>query len=236
MAAENGSPGAWSAVAHAYAKGRGVRRDRREAFRIVLASALAGDLAGIMNLGRYYRDGVGVTKNTAHGLSLLEEAVNRGFGFAAWDVAWAYKRGHGVHRDLVLTAHWLSIAARAEHCGAAYELAIMYENGEGVERSPRKALAWMKRAAEFADASAYHSLGWYFENGVGCRPDMRAALRWYELGANAGNAASAFNLALHFADRGARFSATARRWLQRATTLDLKWTATRAYKIEKLLA
>ena len=110
-------------VIHSYAKfyekGQGCNVNLKKAFAIQLKNAKDGDILSMVDLGMYYIDGKGTTKNYQEALRWLTKAI---------DVDNSFRHNNTG--------------------GAMFALGYMYENGLGVEKSLGTAKEWYQKSAD----------------------------------------------------------------------------------------
>jgi hypothetical protein len=146
-------------------------------------------------------------------------------GVARWpamqfELGYAYEYGNfhgwtsGFSQDHRQAAHWLGLAAQANHPRAQYMLGILHARGWGVPRDNTRSVQWFTRSARNGYAPACYHLGWMFHKGDGVPRDDDRAIRLLEQAAGQGMVAG--HLALgRFHERGEGVSAdavTALKW------------------------
>ena len=134
------------------------------------------------NLGIFYHEGKGVTKDYTQAVYWLRKAAEQGLAEAQHNLAVCYHDGKGVTKDLVQAVYWLRKAAEQGVAQAQYKLGNYYRLGEGVTIDLVQAVYWYRKAAEQGHAEAQCSLGVYYEFGQGVEKDGNTALYWYEKG------------------------------------------------------
>ena len=133
-------------------------------------------------------------------------------GVARWpdiqfELGYAYENGNfhgwspGFARDHRKAAHWLSLAAQANHPRAQYMLGILHAHGWGVPRDGRQAVEWFSRSARNGYAPACYHLGWMYHKGDGVPKDDDRAIRLLQQAAGQGMAAAQLALG-RFHERG----------------------------------
>ncbi|MHB1214628.1 MAG: tetratricopeptide repeat protein [Thiobacillus sp.] len=124
-----------------------------------------------------------------------------------FELGYAYENGnfHGWHpgfaRNDRQAAHWLGLAAQANHPRAQYMLGILYSHGWGVSRDSAQAVDWFSRSARNGYGPACYHLGWMYHKGDGVPRDDAAAQHLLEQAAAQGMAAAHLVLG-RFYERG----------------------------------
>jgi TPR repeat protein/CHAT domain-containing protein len=215
LATEAGDPAALLAFL-----GRAYRKAERygDARTVSERAADAGVLAGMVNLGLLYRDGLGVLKDYAEAVRWLRKAADQGHAHAQDNLGWMYEHGRGVAQDDVEAVRWYRRAAEQGHAISQNNLGWMYEHGRGVAQDDVEAVRWYRRAAEQRDPSAQFNLALMYANGRGVAQDDAEAVRWYRMAAEQGDASAQNNLGqMYYDGRGVtQDDAEAVRWYRMA--------------------
>ena len=95
-------------------------------------AATARDLDKTYDLARRYLEGIGVIKNEARGITLLEQLVAQGHAGAQCELGVCLDKGRGVTQDLVRSAALYNLAAGQGHAGAQFNLGVCYALSAGV--------------------------------------------------------------------------------------------------------
>jgi len=119
------------------------RGEYKAAFRVYKILANRAADGGMLNLGYFYDQGIGVRKNRAQAMKWYLRAYRRGSGAAASNIATIY-RDEGRHR---LEAQWYKRAVRLQDGDAAVELAKLVIKGKGIRFDRSYASRLLKRAA-----------------------------------------------------------------------------------------
>ncbi|MBO7496201.1 MAG: agmatine deiminase family protein [Salinivirgaceae bacterium] len=88
----------------------------------------------------------------------LKPLAEQGLLRAQFYLAWCYKYGEGVKKDIAKAVEWLMIAAEQGYAPAQNCLGFCYEFGDGVEKDLNKAIEWYTKAAEQGDIRAQSNL------------------------------------------------------------------------------
>jgi len=108
------------------------------------AAADQGAAAARFDLGRMYRNGIGVMRDAARGFALIEAAAQAGHPAAMFTLNNMLAAGEGAPKDEALARRWLEQAAEREHPEALQMLSMNLQHGAmGYERDERKAAQLM---------------------------------------------------------------------------------------------
>lgn len=115
----------------------------------VRKAADAGSPAARFDLGRMYRNGIGVAPDVARAFALIESAARAGHPGAMFMLNNMLATGEGAPKDEALARRWLEQAAEREHPEALQQLSMNLQQGAmGYARDER-------RAAQLMDALAH---------------------------------------------------------------------------------
>lgn len=154
-------------------------------------------------LGNMYLFGQGVTKDTAKGIELLEQAAAGDVLDAVTMLAQAYEFGMGVPKDKAKALAYWEQAASLGYVKAQVEMGLRYESGE-VTGTPDYVTAakWYGQALAANDASAMTYLGSLYERGLGVEQDLARAEELYRQAVGKGYSLAMNKLALLIVARG----------------------------------
>ena len=127
--ADKGVSRAQFRIAYMHFLGRGFKRDKVEADRIIRAA-----------------------------LPAIQKFADEGRGWAQSDVGSLYEDGLVLPRDYGEAIYWYRSAAEQGYPGAQTNLGIMYARGLGVGTSRKTAIEWFQRAAKQGDIAARRNL------------------------------------------------------------------------------
>ena len=127
--ADKGISRAQFRIGYMYYLGRGVKKDRVEADRVVRAA-----------------------------LPAVQKFANEGRSWAQSDIGSLYEDGLVLPRDYAEAIYWYRSAAQQGYAGAQTNLGIMYARGRGVTASRKTAIQWFQRAAAQGDIAAQRNL------------------------------------------------------------------------------
>ena len=145
----------------------------------------------MINIGKAYKDGIGVEKDLEKTLEWYKKAADAGYNAGYGNVGWQYYYGQGVEQSDAEALAWFEKAAEK---GYTHELAWCYLNGKLVEQDYAKALELYLRALDSSVVSlgsgsntAFINIGWMYQEGKGVEQDYAAALDWYLNGVEDGD-------------------------------------------------
>lgn len=108
------------------------------------AAADGGSVAARFDIGRMYRHGIGVMRDSVRAFALIEAAAQAGHPAAMFTLNNMLAAGEGVPKDEALARQWLERAAEREHPEALQQLSMNLQQGAmGYERDERKAAQLM---------------------------------------------------------------------------------------------
>ena len=157
-------------------------------------AADAGDNYGMWNLGRYYRDGIGVEEDIEKAIELLTKSANLGCEGAITDIARIFRYGKGVEVNGEEAVKWYKVGVDKGYDDNLLELAQIYLDGTIVEKDIETAIHYYKLAAEKGIEGAILKLGEIYEDGLGVEVNTHKAIFWYRKAAANGNEEAKENL------------------------------------------
>ena len=170
--------------------------------------ALACDLIGIPisvseinthdyasnNAATLYQKGIdyvygenGVTIDIPLGVKYIQQAAEKGYAEAQYDLGVYYYNGYGVTQDYVTAVKWFRKAAEQGAASAQYTLGYCFYFGDGVAEDNYAAVSWFRKAAEQGNDNAQYYLGLCYYRGHGVTEDNYAAVSWFRKAAEQGN-------------------------------------------------
>jgi TPR repeat protein len=152
--AEGGDAKAQSALAFAYLRGNGVKRDIAAAVRWSQAAAAKGDPDAEYLIGSLIQSGTGISRDPLQAFTWFQRSAEAGNVKAMHNLAIAYVQGNGTPKDATEAATWFARAASAGYTDSAFDLAVLYEQGLGVAQNEQQALHWYRIAANAGDRGA----------------------------------------------------------------------------------
>ncbi|MES2295359.1 MAG: hypothetical protein V4527_18830 [Pseudomonadota bacterium] len=152
--AERGDAKAQSALAFAYLRGSGVKRDIGAAVRWSQAAAAKGDPDAEYLIGSLVQSGIGIARDPQQAFDWFKRSAGAGNVKAMHNLAIAYVQGNGTSKDATAAATWFARAASSGYMDSAFDLAVLYEQGLGVPQNEQQALHWYRIAAHAGDRTA----------------------------------------------------------------------------------
>ncbi len=156
--------------------------------------AAAQDPGALYALSRCYLQGEGTAAHLEKGKRLLEEAAEKGYFRAQFDLGMRYYHGEKtpagsgfIEQDFDKAIFWLQKAAAQGDAMALYFLGKCCEEGTGTEQDGPLAFALYSRAAELDNPWAQCALGRCYEYGLGTPKDIQKARQFYTLAAETGD-------------------------------------------------
>ncbi|WP_296743375.1 tetratricopeptide repeat protein [Mesorhizobium sp.] len=187
LAAEQGVPEAQFQYALMLLDGRYVKKDDKEAYALMQASAEAGNRLAQFNFAQLLVQQEPGDAGLAKAAPYYERAAATGLADAQYAMAQIYANGvGGTPRDDAKARMLLAQAARQNYDTAQIDLAAWMIEGRGGERDLKSGFAWMKRAAEGGNVAAQNRLAKLYMGGIGTDPDLILAGAWYIVARRAG--------------------------------------------------
>ena len=152
---------------HGTAERQGEEDFRAEAYRWYMKAAEQGYEWGYFNVGKCYREGVGVEQNIEAAKEWYRKAANMDNFWASMKLA------------------ELGVADQMNHVGDCYYHGTAERQGEEDFRA--EAYRWYMKAAEQGYEWGYFNVGKCYREGVGVEQNIEAAKEWYRKAANLGN-------------------------------------------------
>lgn len=189
--AENGDVKAQVALADLYKKKK-PEPDYKNAAIWFAKAAEAGDPYAQVELGVFYWNGWGVSKDDKKALTLFQKAMAQDFDRGYGAVGAAYLWGRGIDQNYDEAAKWLRIAAEKGNVLASIRLASLYKRGLGVPEDGKEAEKWLLRATNAKSdpflGDAFFETAFLYERGAkGIEPNEEAAISWYEMAMDHGS-------------------------------------------------
>jgi len=156
----------------------------------------------------YIRGDLGLPKDKAHGLSLLQSSAHGGNAAAQMSLGEHYAKGDGVPQDFNQAVNLWRQSAAQGFAGGQNDLGAAYMNGWGVPKNNEEAIKWFRLAAAQGDAKAQNNLNW-LEHGINQPKHIEPAQDVYERGnqlLKAGQKEASAKLFLQAAQAGNSFA------------------------------
>jgi uncharacterized protein len=165
---------------------------RKAAFRVFFACAIAGDAASLYSAAMMMRSGESNDDHypNPHGARVfLEQAASLAFPQAVYTLGMEYDLGSPAFaRDPGLATELFREAALMGHVEAQVDLGTQYFLGRGgVPQDDATAARWYEQAAYAGHWGAQFLIASMYEHGNGVRRDEVLALRWYERAKSGGD-------------------------------------------------
>jgi TPR repeat protein len=107
-----------------------------------------GHVGAQCDLGVYYANGQGVTKDDAEAIKWFSKAAAQGEADAEYCLGSAYWLGRGVPKDSSEAVKWWRRSAQHGNAKAQNNLAALYQDGDVVPKDYVEAYKWLQFAAE----------------------------------------------------------------------------------------
>lgn len=126
-----------------------------EAVRLIRLSANQGQAAAQYRLAKLYENGVGVEKDLAAAMKLLERSAKGGNRIAMHDLGHYYATGAATSQPEISKAvTWFQQAAERGVLDSQFNLGVLYQEGSGVTKSQVDAYVWYAIAGAQGDPMA----------------------------------------------------------------------------------
>lgn len=163
---ELGNADCMNNLAVMYMVGKGVRKNRKKAYKLFLEAADLSEDAKC-NLAMCYEKGCGTEEDFEQAIITYRELAFDGNTFAVKSLE--------------------RLVDKIEDSWALFELARCYDLGEGVECDIKKAVEYYTRAAEMGNDKARHNLAHLYRYGApGLEIDYEKAIKYYSEAADKG--------------------------------------------------
>ncbi|WP_440555763.1 tetratricopeptide repeat protein [Streptomyces sp. SCPE 10] len=139
------------------------------------AAAEGAAVEGMRELGFVLASGIGIAPDPGRANELYRAAAEAGDGYAAFNLAVNFFRGHGTGKNFREFTKWLQIAA---NLGIPEACAVL---GDQVAKKGRAAdsLQWYLRAAKSSHVPAMLAAARCYRDGIGTPVDLVQAVRWF---------------------------------------------------------
>ena len=160
--------------------------DYQAAYPELLSLSEEGNAVATYYLGRMYKEGLGVTADTAKAIRYFELSDKGQNPDATVELGRMAMDGEGTVQNTELGIQYLKKAAYAGSENALYELGRLYEDGTGVEKNYTYAFGFFYMGALKGDKRAQLKAAQYYLTGRGIPQDYSASMKWYTRSANQG--------------------------------------------------
>ncbi len=163
--------------------GRGLPADLAAGEALFEQIAQRGNPLAMTIVGRFYLNGIGVTRDPTKAAEWFEKAavLNEPGGTA--DLAVLYMRGIGVKQDYARAFTLTQPLAEHDVPAGQEILGVLYLNGWGVEKDEPRGLDLLVKAANKKLPAAMSQLSECYSDGKGVKPDKVIAYAWVDLAA-----------------------------------------------------
>lgn len=149
-----------------------------------------GFAAAAHQLGRCWRDGLGVLPDDERAELWFRRGAEAGYDFSRY----ALGRLLETRKRTEEAVAWYEKAAAQGNPAAAYRLGKLYLQGEQVPKDVPKALEYLTASAKEGSPFAQYTLGKLYLMGKDVEQDREEAYRWFEMSAGRGNPYAQFFL------------------------------------------
>ncbi|MGK5094993.1 tetratricopeptide repeat protein [Deltaproteobacteria bacterium TL4] len=183
-----------NAKGEAYAKGLGVHKNEKEAFRWYKKSAEQGFAPAQVNLGKMYYTGKGVVQDEQEAVRWFQLAAEQGNPLGQNWLGLMYQLGDGIKQSYPEAFKWYKKAAEQGNAEGEDNVGYMYLQGYVVKKDFKVALDYFKKSAKKDNPLAQVHLGYMYQMGFGVPKDESEAVRLYRLAADQGNSWGKYRL------------------------------------------
>ncbi len=189
--------GSMTGVAVCLLRGKGVKRDRANAVRILLHTADRGDARAQTELALCYFHGVGgLKKDERKGLGYLRTAVAQGESTAMSYLATKLILDKPSSKQLTYAIKLLHRAAEQRQPLALEMLAYFTQHGVGVPQDAARAIQYFTLAADAGSGNAFYRLAQIYAKGRGIKRNASYIFALYKEGAELGHENATNEMAL----------------------------------------
>jgi TPR repeat protein len=204
IAAQNGEPGAWLALAWWCANpqfGKPDLKAAEQALKAAIDANVSNARLELVKIRWFFKRDTATPKEKKEAYRFVSEiaAADAGNAQAVYFLALLTTHGFGVAASPDSGFVLQQKAADLGDADAMFELYIHYANGLGVAANDTAALDACRRAAEAGHSRAMYNMGAYNASGRGMPKNITEALKWYERAADAGNPSAMVGLAVIYA-------------------------------------
>ena len=146
--------------------------------------------AAAHQLGRCWRDGLGVLPDDEQAQLWFRRGAEAGYAFSRYALGRLLETQMRTEEAVA----WYEKAAAQGNPAAAYRLGKLYLQGEQVPKDVTKALEYLTASAKEGSPFAQYTLGKLYLMGKDVERDLEEAYRWFEMSAQQGNPYAQFFL------------------------------------------
>ena len=141
-------------------------------------------------LGKCYRDGVGILMDDRQAEMWFRLAADAGYDFSQYALGKLFQE----QKQFTEAVEWYEKASAQGSQYADYRLGKLYLNGDGVPRDVENAVAHLAASAEAGNQYAQYTLGKLYLEGQVVKQDRKAAYEWFSRSAAQSNQYAQFFL------------------------------------------
>lgn len=163
-----------------------------EIFQDNLKKAEIGDSKSQLAVAKAYKEGNGITKDSAAATQWHEKAALAGNAEAQYKFAFSYWSeavfGEPAERteNFQKAFSWANRSAEQGYADGLHLLASFYRDGDGIKADTKKAFELFQQAAAQNHGSAMLAIGNAYSSGSGIEKNYGKAIEWWEKAANLG--------------------------------------------------
>ena len=183
----------------AYTLGKGVKKDKAEAFKCFRLSAEQGCDKSQYNVGVCYETGYGCHRDYAQAAQWYRVAIKNNVDNARNNLACLYMKGQGVEKNPAKAKRLWNDIKGFYFPEVDYNRGVMYSNGDSVKPNIQKAIDYYLDAIKddfLNETNAKYMLGFFYHYGIGVPQNYKRAAMFYRELAAKGHEAAAFKLSL----------------------------------------
>ena len=162
--------------------------DFAQALQLFQEEAAAGNVLVMCDLGRMYKDGLGIEADAELSSSWYEKAFagfykiesRKAHCYVEYRIGEMYAQGLGTGQDYEEAAGWLDKSAAENYKYAQYSLAGQYVRGQGVEKNLHTAFQLYEKAARQHFPYASYNLAKMCRDGLGTAVDGEKSAAYFE--------------------------------------------------------
>lgn len=160
-----------------------IEPDFESAYRLFLEEAETGNALAMQDLGRIYKDGLGVEINEAEAQEWCHKALRtfktvekeKPKPYIEYRIGKIYAAGLGTAQSYSEAANWFDMAVSQNHKFAQYSLAELYYQGQGVNQNYKTAFYLFAQSASQGNPYASYELAKMFRDGLGTKKSAEKA-------------------------------------------------------------
>jgi len=196
--AQQGDVHAQARLGEMYLNGEGgVAKDLKEAVYWFSKAADSGLSYAEVQMGHFYRDGLGVERNIHKAICWYETAAHQGDITAMLALGDLYSKGwYSVSANKEKAYHWYYCAASLGSFEAEYRIACLLVKGFKGPCGSTKGLEILTKAADEGNPEALKELGDLYAEGRLVHKDLKRSREYYRAAVNYGSKEAAFKLGM----------------------------------------